>query len=52
MKKAGFTVSYRKIDWADYESQINVLFDNREFDVTFATSVTQGDFLGNAGRGA
>ena len=47
------TVDYRKLDWNIYGDKItNNLNLNEQMDVVFASSVQQGDYVGNARNGA
>lgn len=52
-EKIGIQVNYHKVPWSEYGEYITKLISSgSNFDITFATTVTQGDFLGNARRGA
>ena len=52
-EKYGFTVDYRKLDWNIYGDKITDYLNlNEKMDVVFASSVQQGDYVGNARNGA
>ncbi len=52
-ERYGFTVDYRKLDWNIYGDKIaDVMNLHEELDVAFASSVQQGDYVGNARNGA
>lgn len=51
--KYGITVDYRKLDWNIYGDKITDYLNlNEKMDVVFASSVQQGDYVGNAKNGA
>lgn len=51
--KYGITVDYRKLDWNIYGDKITDYLNlNEKMDVVFASSVQQGDYVGNARNGA
>lgn len=48
-----FTIDYRKLDWNIYGHKISDYLNlNENMDVVFASSVQQGDYIGNAKNGA
>lgn len=52
-RKYGITVDYRKLDWNIYGNKISVYLNlNENLDVVFASNVHQGDYVGNAKKGA
>ena len=52
-EKYGFTIDYRKLDWNIYGDKImDAVNLHEDFDVAFASSVQQGDYVGNARSGA
>lgn len=51
--KINVTVEYNKILWADYGERLATMINSgTNFDIAFAASVSQGDFIGNAQKGA
>lgn len=51
-EKLGFTVSYNKIAWNDYNARLSAIIQSgAEFDIAFAANTNQGDYIGNAARG-
>ncbi len=52
-KKINVTVQYNKIAWGDYGTRISALVNSgADFDIAFATGPDQGDYVGNAKKGA
>lgn len=52
-KKINITVQYNKIPWNDYGTKISALVSSgADFDVAFASASDQGDYAGNALKGA
>lgn len=52
MKKIGVRVKINYIDWDDYTTKLSAIIDSgTSFDIAF-TSSQQGDFVGNARKGA
>lgn len=52
-KKCNFTIEYNKIGWGEYGKYINTMINSGiNFDIAFAASTQQGDFVGNAKKGA
>lgn len=52
-KKINVTVEYKKIAWGDYGTKILALVNSgADFDIAFATTPDQGDYAGNAEKGA
>lgn len=52
-KKINATVQYNKIAWGDYGTKISALVNSgADFDIAFASGPDQGDYAGNAKKGA
>lgn len=52
-KKINVTVQYNKIPWGDYGTKISALVNSgADFDLAFASGADQGDYAGNAQKGA
>ncbi|HEX2925627.1 MAG TPA: ABC transporter substrate-binding protein, partial [Ruminiclostridium sp.] len=52
-KKLNIHIDYNKINWSDYgRSLATIINSGTNFDVAFATEGDQGDYSGNARRGA
>jgi len=52
-KKINVTVQYKKIAWGDYGTKISALVNSgADFDIAFASGPDQGDYAGNARKGA
>ena len=52
-KKINVTVKYNKIGWGDYGTKISALVNSgADFDIAFASGPDQGDYAGNAKKGA
>lgn len=52
-KKINVTVEYNKIAWGDYGTKISALVNSgADFDIAFASGSDQGDYAGNAQKGA
>lgn len=53
LKKINVTVQYNKIPWNDYGTKITALVNSGgDFDIAFASAPDQGDYAGNALKGA
>ena len=53
LQKINVQVEYKKIPWGEYHDQLSTLIaSGGRFDVAFAAASTQGDFAGNAHKGA
>lgn len=51
-QKMGVEIDYNKIGWNEYGDRLNTMISSGvEFDIAFASSSSQGDFLGNARKG-
>lgn len=52
-EKINVTIEYNKIAWGDYGTKISALVNSgAAFDLAFATGPDQGDYVGNAKKGA
>lgn len=52
-ERANVTVQYNKIVWGDYGTKISALVNSGSyFDIAFASGPDQGDYAGNAKKGA
>lgn len=52
-EKCNISIQYNKISWGNYGTRIATMISSGVyFDVAFAASATQGDFIGNAKKGA
>lgn len=52
-EKINVTIDYRKINWNEYGSRLTTMINsNADFDIAFAASSDQGDYVGNAKKGA
>lgn len=52
-EKINVTVKYNKIAWGDYGTKISALVNSgADFDIAFASGPDQGDYAGNAKKGA
>lgn len=52
-KKTNTKIEYNKIAWADYGERLATMISSgTKFDLAFASTVTQGDYVGNAQKGA
>lgn len=46
-----FAIEYHKVPYDDYGNQLTALIGSGNFDIAFASSKTQGDYLGHAQKG-
>ncbi len=52
-KKLNIIIEYNKIAWGDYGTKLaTIISSGGDFDIAFATNINQGDFVGNAKKGA
>lgn len=52
-KKINVTIQYNKIAWGDYGTKMSALINSgADYDIAFATGPDQGDYVGNAQKGA
>lgn len=52
-EKMGAEIEYKKIGWNEYGERISTMISSgTDFDIAFATGTSQGDFVGNARKGA
>lgn len=52
-KKINLTIEYNKIAWADYGVKLSTIISSGgDFDIAFASNYGQGDYVGNAQKGA
>jgi putative aldouronate transport system substrate-binding protein len=52
-EKCNISIQYNKIAWGNYGTRIATMISSGVyFDIAFATTATQGDFVGNAKKGA
>lgn len=49
--KYNFTIEYNKVSWTNYNDVINSVIASNNFDIAFASSKSQGDFVTNAQKG-
>lgn len=53
LAKDNLTINYNKISWGDYGTKLSTLINSGgNFDVAFAAASDQGDYAGNAQKGA
>ncbi len=51
-KKINIHIEYNKLGWSDYGKKLaNIINSGTDFDITFATGIDQGDYVGNAKKG-